>query len=174
MYPSCAKGIRELLQLVASSYPPADTEDGKHAKQQLVTPYSFYCGLLNITPGSCKSAQQFQLSALYDYGDGGDGAQHQLGKTQGWDCQDLYNELETGPKSTILKAQLQDAFFNLVALKSTGQHSPKYNLLKGVPAHLVTIPEIQTNAVVQCSVIDMRAMKCFSSSPNKETGKHIM
>ncbi|KAH9917941.1 uncharacterized protein B0H18DRAFT_958140 [Fomitopsis serialis] len=34
--------------------------------------------------------------------------------------------------------------------------------------------QIQTNAVAKHSVMDMRPMKCLSSSPNKETGKHIM
>ncbi|KAH9912167.1 uncharacterized protein B0H18DRAFT_961322 [Fomitopsis serialis] len=34
--------------------------------------------------------------------------------------------------------------------------------------------QIATNAVAKRSVMDMRAMKHLSSSPNKETGKHIM
>ncbi|TFY52387.1 hypothetical protein EVJ58_g10046 [Rhodofomes roseus] len=121
MYPKCTKGIRELLQMVASSYPPADTEDAKCAKHQLVTPYSFYRGLF------CP----LLLSYVYHHG-----PKIQKGMTQGWDCIGLYDELEK-EHSTILKAQLQDAFFNLVALKSGKKTSAKYNLLKGVPAHLV-------------------------------------
>ncbi|KAH9841995.1 uncharacterized protein C8Q71DRAFT_854353 [Rhodofomes roseus] len=140
MYPKCTKGIRELLQMVASSYPPADTEDAKRAKHQLVTPYSFYRGLFRPLllsyvyrqRNGVESAQQFQHSTLFDYS----GPKIQKGMTQGWDCIGLYDELEK-EHSAILKAQLQDAFFNLVALKSGKKTSAKYNLLKGVPAHLV-------------------------------------